>query len=127
MNNLFIKASKNKFRFNSTKGKINVEDLWAIGLSYLDGIAVNLHKELEESKELSFIATPTSKSKELSDKLEICKFIIGERLAAAEKLKVKKANRAKLEKIQAIRSKKSDEALENLTEAELDELEKSLL
>lgn len=83
MEKLFIKATRKKLRFESTKGNLSIEQLWDLPLTSkdkfsLDAIAVKTYKELEELNQGSFV-TPVSSNPaktELSMKLEILKTII---------------------------------------------------
>mgnify|MGYP003407086937 CR=1 FL=1 len=123
MEKLFTDASRLKLRFNTVVGVLSVEDLWDLPLESknkvnLDSIAINLHRELKDTKEESFI----SKSKAnpiLEMKLDIVKYIIGVKLQESEdraKAKVKSEQRAK---IADLIEEKQNESLKSLS---LDEL-----
>jgi hypothetical protein len=129
---LFELASIKKWRFDSTKGvqSITVEDLWymplAKGAFCLDSIAIALHGDTESKAKLSFVTTPRPGAKEAGQKLELVKYIITTRLAAAEATKSAAAKKALKQKIAEVRERKGDAALENMTPEELDAYEATL-
>lgn len=127
--NLFILATRAAFRFASPAGALAVEDLWSLpltstkGKANLDDIARGLYTELKDAGEVvSFVANPASastKRNELQAKFDIVKYIIDVRLAENE-AKLNAAKRAEQkQKLLAIIDRKSDEALEGKSIAEL--------
>lgn len=129
MEQLFLAAARNKYRFESPTGALAFEDLWSLPLTTsvanrasLDGIAKGINHQLKSASEESFV-TPnpagTAKSKELEGKLEIVKFVIKTKLdeaAIAEKAREKAATRAK---VMEIIERKENTALEGKDIAEL--------
>jgi len=79
-NDLFIRATRKKFRFSSTRGHLSVEDLWDLSLEALDAIAISLDKEISSAGK-SFISKKSSASKEAEFGLEVVKFVIETRIA----------------------------------------------
>ncbi len=128
--NLFEVASRKNWSFNSTKGQLVVSDLWTMPLSKgafsLDAVAIAISEEAESSKSKSFVTTPRPGSAELAQKLELVVHIINVRLAEvdiASKLVERKAMR---QKIAAVKDRKKDAEMDNMTIEQLDALEKSL-
>lgn len=126
MNKLYEKALRSKYRFQTDKGYVNVEQLWDLNLEQLDAIAQQVAEDLEKSSTKSFIKKKTTASEELSNKLEIIKHLISTKLAEvreAEEREVRRQQAARIEEI--IRQKKDDDlagkSLQELT-AMLDEL-----
>lgn len=126
MNKLYEKALRNKYRFQTDKGYVNVEQLWDLNLEQLDVIAQQVAEVLEKSSTKSFIKKKTTASEELSNKLEILKHLIATKLAEAneaEEREVRRQQAARIEEI--IRQKKDDDlagkSIQELT-AMLDEL-----
>ena len=89
LTNLFEKASKSKFRFNTSKGVLTTEDLWDLSLESLDKVAKELYKKVKESEEVSFISENKKKDEVTSDKLEVVKFIINYKLEEAKERRQK--------------------------------------
>lgn len=85
MANLFEIATKEQYRFNTTKGTITTEDLWGFSLTDLDSIAKGLNKQIKETSEESFIQKRNTANKTLENKFELVKYIIGLKLAEKEK------------------------------------------
>ena len=85
MKDLFMKAIKNGFRFPSKSGLVTTEDLYSLPLtskvrSSLEDTARTLYNSIKESEEVSFVA-PTTGNSEVSEKLEIVKFVIADKQA----------------------------------------------
>ena len=67
---MFEEATKNKYRFPSNVGMINVEDLWDLPASHLDTIYKKLNKQLKQSEEESLLVVTSAADKELEDKIK---------------------------------------------------------
>lgn len=121
--NLFEKAVRNKFRFESAKGLLTVEQLFDLplktGAVNLNELAININKKLKDSKEESFVDTVSKEDQLLVDKLEILKTIISskqeEAKAKADATKKQKEKQQLLEILERKRSQK----LEDLSEEEI--------
>ena len=103
MNELFIKAAKEKYRFETPRGFLTVEDLYDCppigrGVS-LDDIAKSVNRQLKETNEESFVVTASKENSILENKLEIVKYIIAEKKAELEKRKNAAERKAKREKL----------------------------
>ena len=125
---LFENAVRNKFRFNSTKGSLTVEDLWDLPLtstkgSSLDSIAKLINKDLKSEEEESFVnPSSNSKAKLLQNKLDIVKRVIQvkqEENEASRKLVEKRNQR---EKLLQIREMKEHQELTSMSLEEIDQL-----
>jgi hypothetical protein len=125
--NLFEFATRNKLRFDSTRGPLNVEMLWDVPLRSrddfnLDSIAKSANKALKALTEESFVSTERTPAHERAEAtLEIVKHVIGVKLAEEETAKRRAENRAEKEKLLAILAKKQEGKLDALTERELQE------
>jgi hypothetical protein len=123
--NIFETATREKFRFPSTKGELTTEQLWALPLesrsnASLDDTAKRVNAELKAVTEESFVATTTNPAKKLLEtKLEVVKHIIAVRLAENEAARTKMANKAEAEKLKEILDMKKTMALQNLSEEEI--------
>ena len=116
--NLFEMATRNKMRFTSTKGEISVEDLWDLSDKDLDVVYKNLKDQEVKSSEESLLDDANVDSK-LTVAIGIVKYIFttkrNERLAEKERINKKLTQRKYIDAL----SKKQDEAIEKMSEAEL--------
>jgi len=94
---LFMKGTRAKIRFETSKGLLTIEDLWDLGRQplasttgklCLNSIAVDLHQQLEARGRKSFVDDVAEVDQELKQKLDLVVSIIdeikAERKAAAE-------------------------------------------
>lgn len=127
--NLFEVATRNQFRFPSSKGELTVEQLWDLDLKSrngfdLDSVAKQVNKELKAETEESFVnVTPNPKKKPLEQKLELVKYIIEVKMEEEKKAKERIARKEKREKLMAAIANKQDAALQT---ASLEELQREL-
>ena len=123
--NMFETATRAKLRFTSTKGELTVEQLWDVPLRSRDGfdmdaIAKGANKALKSITEESFVSTertPAHAKAELT--LELCKYIIGVKLAEESAAKTRADNRVEKERLLGILAEKQAGKLSELTEREL--------
>ena len=116
---LFEKASRKQFRFDSPQGQLTVEDLWELpltsnkaGRANLDDIAKELSKQVKAQGETeSFVNKTTKKDQVMEDKFELVKYIIGILLAEKEVADTLKANKEKKQQILALIADKQNEAM----------------
>ncbi|GAB3845475.1 hypothetical protein GCM10029963_23830 [Micromonospora andamanensis] len=122
---IFEKATREKFRYPSTKGLLTTEQLWELPLTAksgfsLDDVAKAVNAELKAIDTESFVATETNPAKAtLETKLEVVKHVIAFRIAEDQAAKAAAAKKLEKEKLLAVLGRKQDAVLENLTEAEL--------
>ncbi len=118
MADLFKKATKKKYRFQF-KGLCTVEDLWDLSMENLDSIFKNLKKQQRESAEESLLEVVSKEDKELSEKIEIVREIVADKLAAAERARNAQKRKAENQRILEIIADKKDAALKEKTMEEL--------
>ena len=125
---MFVKASRLKLRFESSRGLLSVEDLWTLPLSSntkesLNGLAVALHKQLKDESEFS-LETVDKKVNEITQlKFDIVKYIYDVRSEeAANALKAKINHEKKQEIMELIKRKENEE----LNSSSVDDLRKLL-
>jgi hypothetical protein len=116
MENLFLLASRSKFRFRTPSGDISAEDLWDLPLtgskSNLDDIAKGLNKILKSStEEQSFVKPATPKSNEDQAKFELVLFVIKTKMEERDAAKTLADKQAKKQKLMALIDQKKDAAL----------------
>ena len=117
--NLFEVATRNNYQF-PFRGLINVIDLWDLSLTNLDSVFKILNAEAKKSAEESLLNTKSKEDEELSNKIEIVKYIVGVKLAEREAKEDEKKNREMKQRLLAIKAKRQNEALENLSGEDLD-------
>lgn len=115
---LFEMATRSKLRFPSTKGELSVEDLWDLSDKDLDVVYKNLKDQEVKSSEESLLDDANIDPK-LTAAIGIVKYIFttkrNERLAEKERINKKLTQRKYIDAL----SKKQDEAIEKMSEAEL--------
>ena len=119
--NMFEMAAKWKFRF-PYKGQMTTEDLFDLKVEELDKVYKALMKEKKQSEEESLLAVKSSEDVILDTKIEIVKYIVS--MKQEEKLALQRAKEEKerKQKIMAIIDEKKDEALKNMSIADLEKL-----
>lgn len=120
MANLFEIATRAKYRF-PYKGMIGVEDLWDLSPSQLDTIYKTLNKNLKTQGEDSLLsegsADPT-----ISNMVEIVKHIFTVKQDEVKARKAAAENAEKRKRILEVIAQKQDEALLNMSEADLQKM-----
>lgn len=119
--NLFEVATRENYLF-PFKGMINVIDLWDLSLTNLDSVFKTLNAEVKKSEEESLLNAKTKEDEELTNKIEIIKYIVNKKLAEKEARENEKKNKEKRQRILEIKAKRQDEALENMSDEDLDKL-----
>ena len=116
--NLFEMATRNKMRFPSTKGELSVEDLWDLSDKDLDVVYKNLKDQEVKSSEESLLDDANVDPK-LTASIGIGRYIFTtkrkEKLAEKERINKKQTQKKYIDAL----SKKQDEAIEKMSEAEL--------
>lgn len=124
---IFEKATRQKIRFPSQKGELTVEQLWDLPLTSrnsfdLDVVAKEVNRQLKDADEESFVSTKANPKKDaLELKLEVVKHVIATKLAEAEEAKNKSAKAEERRRLTEVLHNKQNAALENLTEAQIQE------
>lgn len=115
---LFEMATRSKLRFPSTKGELSVEDLWDLSDKDLDVVYKNLKDQEVKSSEESLLDDANVDPK-LTAAIGIVKYIFttkrNERLAEKERINKKLKQKKYIDAL----SKKQNEAIEKMSEAEL--------
>lgn len=118
---LFIEATKKNYQF-PFRGMINVIDLWELSVQSLDLVFKSLNADYKKSEEESLLSTQTKESEELSEKIEIVKYIVNDKLAEKKAKEDAKKNREMKQRLLEIKAKRQDAALEGLSDTELDKM-----
>lgn len=126
MNNLFLQATREKFRFESSKGDLSVEQLWDLPLTSrtgldLDTVAKAVNADLKASNEESFVnANNNPAVSRLQAKLEVVKAIIEVKLAQAEATKKRAEKAAERQRLMEVLHSKKDQELQGLSVEEIE-------
>ena len=129
MDNLFLQATREKFRFESSKGDLSVEQLWDLPLTSrtgfdLDTVAKAVNSDLKGANEESFVNTTNNPAvSRLQNKLEVVKAIIEIKLAEAEAAKKRAEKAAERQRLMGVLHSKKDQELQGLS---VEEIEKRL-
>jgi hypothetical protein len=123
--NIFESASKTQLRFQSNKGLLSTEDLWNLPLTSksnfdLDTLAKYVFAELKATEEGSFVSVKTNPAKAVLElKLEILKHIIAVKIQDAANASAMSSRKQEHDKLLGLLERKQDQALGELTEAEI--------
>ena len=118
-NELFVKATRNNYQF-PFRGMINVIDLWDLSLTNLDSVFKTLNAEVKKSEEESLLNTKSKEDEEISNKIEIVKYIVSVKLDEKKKREDAKKNAEMRQRLLEIKAKRQDAALENMSDEDLD-------
>ena len=126
MSELFVKATREQWRFESNRGLLTTEQLWELPLSSksnfdLDNVAKTLSKKIKDlGEEASFVTERADIGKNaLEDQLELVKSIISVKKAESAAMVLKKENADKKARIKEILYGRSEDALKSKTNEEL--------
>ncbi len=121
INELFIVASRQKFRF-PFKGVATVEDLWDLGVRDLDTIFKALNSQKKQAQEESLLSTKSKEDAVLEAKIEIVKYIVATKLDEADQKRIRAEQREKKNRIAEILAAKQDEELRGKSVEELQKM-----
>ena len=126
MDNLFLQATREKFRFESSKGDLSVEQLWDLPLTSrtgfdLDTVAKAVNANLKASNEESFVNVSNNPAvSRLQAQLEVVKAIIEVKLAQAEATKKRVEKAAERQRLMEVLHSKKDQELQGLSVEEIE-------
>lgn len=123
---LFIQATRQKFRFVTPKGLASTEDLWDLPLkgntreANLDDIAKNLYQQIQDSSAVaSFVDETKATDVTAQTMLDVVKYVIGVKKLEAQAAADARAKRERAQRIMQILDRKDNEALEGKSPEEL--------
>lgn len=129
---MFEKASRMKLRYETSQGRLSVDDLWDLPLisntikPSLDLIARDLHNHLKNAEDVSFV-TKGKKSDEIVQlKFDIVKHIIDVKLLEKEQQEQAKLNKDRKQQILAVISQKENDQLLGASLEDLKKMAESL-
>ena len=126
MTNLYKRAAKENWRFNSTKGQMTVEDLFKLaltsqtGAACLNKVAIDLSRQIRETGEETFVDTGSNPQlTRWKDQLELVKDVIADKQDENAARQDARAKAEKRQKLLDILDKKQENKLEGLSEDEI--------
>lgn len=120
--NLFQEAARNKWRFPTARGLLSVEQLFELPLTEVDAIAQELHKDLEKTKDKSFLKNNNRPRAEayLQNQFNLVLEVIKIRQDEIDEAEHKAAKAAKKQKLVDLLAKRKDEAFNEMSESEIE-------
>lgn len=119
---IYKEASKLKLRIQTTKGSLNVEQLWGLSLTELDALAVSLEEAYKNSKSKSFLDKKTDKDKIIKLRFDIVLDVLNTKVDEKEAAKKEAEDKEHNQKILSIIKEKQDEALKGKSIKELEKM-----
>lgn len=115
---LFENATRNKYRYLTTRGFVTTEDLWDLSLQELDRTAIQLNREIKTTQEESFLAKNTTDTT-LVERLEVLKTIITYKQNQEENRRQEALKKVQREKLLELIDQKQNQELSQLSVEEL--------
>lgn len=116
---MYKSASRIDLKIPSTKGNLNVNDLWNLTLQQLNVIAKDLKKQLKETSEEDFLNEKSNEDEILNLRFKIVLDVLETKKKEKQDAEVKATNKAEVNKLLEIIEKKQNESLNNLSLEEL--------
>ena len=128
---MFEQASRLKLRFDTSLGKLTIEDLWDLPLSSrkgasLDNVAISLSNKVKDEVETSFVKKRDKANARLELKFNLVKHIIEVRLAEIDKAEQSAVAKTKRDAIDTILLEKEADALKGMSVEDLEKLKAEL-
>lgn len=131
MENLFILATRNKYRFQSNVGQLSVEDLWGLPITSqrsealtLSMLAQNINAKIKPTEGLEWLETQreNAEQEELKNKLSIIKYIVETRRAEATARQEAESKAQLLAKLKAEKTRRKEQNLMEQSDEDLEKL-----
>ncbi|MFR2774809.1 MAG: hypothetical protein ACLTBR_03150 [Anaerostipes sp.] len=117
---LIIEALSKKYRWNTSKGVISMEDLFDLSLEGLDNVYLQLKKETNNhSDSLLCSQKENPDDVENNNKMKIVKLIFDIKKEKQSELAMARENAKKRQEIMNIMQEKKNEKLKNMSEEDL--------
>jgi len=126
MDDIFLKASKLKLRFDTTKGELSVEDLWSLPLASNTGrvnlydIGNELNRQLQASGDVFVDSDKPRQNDRVELAFNVVKTIIEDKRAEASANRDAAEKAARKQRIREILAEKKDGALKDKSIEELE-------
>lgn len=131
MENLFILATRNKYRFQSDVGQLSVEDLWGLPITSqrsealtLSMLAQKINAKIKPTEGLEWLETQreNAEQEELKNKLAIIKYIVETRREEAVARQEAESKAQLLAKLKAEKLRRKEQNLMDQSDEEIDKL-----
>lgn len=128
--NIFEQAFRCKLRFDTPKGAITVEDLWDLSLTSttgkanLDDIARDLHRQLKNGDDVSFVHKERKSDETVQLKFDIVKYVIDVKLAEADEASKARVNAEKKRHVGQLLALIANKENQQLADMPLEDLRK---
>jgi hypothetical protein len=119
---IYKEASKQNLRVTTSKGSLNVEQLWTLTPAELDSLAVSLEQEHQASGKKSFLTARSVKDKTAKLRFDVVLDILNTKVEEAEEARQKSEDKLHNQKIIELIQKKQDGALESKSIKELEKM-----
>lgn len=121
---MYKKAAQIKLRFSTTRGNLNVEQLFDLTINELDSLAVALEEAYKNSKGKSFLDKRTVKDATIKLQFDIVLDVLNTKVEERDALATARENKEHNNKILNLIAKKEEATLETLSVSELKALMK---
>jgi hypothetical protein len=119
---MYKEATKQKLRFQTSRGSLSVEQLWDLPLSELDALAVSLQENYNNSKGKSFLETRTTKDKGLKLQFDVVLDVLQSKVEDSELARTASETKEHNQKILTLIKEKQDGALAGKSIKELEKM-----
>ena len=111
MKNIFERALRAKLRFQTSRGNLTTEQLWDLGLTMLDKLAVEAQEAYEKSGKKSFLSASTAKNREDKLRFEVLKKVLLTKKDEAEAARLRRALLERRDQVVDMIARKEEHAL----------------
>lgn len=118
----YKKATREKHRFQTSKGSLSIEQLWDLSLQELDALAVSLEDEHSKSGKKSYLVKSSTKDATTKLKFDIVVDILETLVKEKEELANAKAVKENNKEILNLIAEKKKESLKDKSIEELEKL-----
>jgi hypothetical protein len=119
---MYKQASKQKLRFQTTKGLLSSEQLWDLPLTELDTLAVSLEESYKNSKGKSFLDKRTAKDSNIKLQFDIVLDVLQTKMEENEAVRTLKEDKEHNQKIIELIKEKQDDSLKGKSIKELEKM-----
>lgn len=116
---IFKQASKERLRFQTSRGELTTEQLWDLNVNELDALAVSLEEQHEQSGKKSFLTKRSAKDRTTKLRFDVVIEILSTKVEDDKINSEKLDKKARNQKIMDLIAKKKDEDMEGKSLEEL--------
>lgn len=131
MTDIFAHAVRRKVRFDTPRGCLSAEDVWDLPLTSprgvsLDSLARTLYRELQETKEASFVDDPPPANTLAQLRFDLVKYVIDVKKAERQTALAEAEKAERKARLLEVLARKQDAVLEGHSIEELETMIASL-